>query len=62
MVFPGEDLLICSTASPQKIEAEQSSISTKAGKREIKSPEILLSLVSCCNDKLASKKSQKIQA
>lgn len=45
VVFPGGDLLICSSASSQKIEAEQSSIWMKAGKREIKRTEVFFFLV-----------------
>lgn len=44
VVFPGGDLFICSSASSQKIEAEQSSIWMKAGKREIKRTEVFFFL------------------
>jgi len=39
-VFPGGDLLICSSASPQKTGAKQSSFWMKAGKSEIKRTEV----------------------
>lgn len=44
MVFPGGDLLICSSASPRKSDAKQSFIWMKAGEREIKGTEVFFFL------------------
>lgn len=58
VVFPGGDLLICSSASSQKTEAEQILFRWKLEKGEINRTWSIFSLVSCCIDKMADKESE----